>query len=144
MKLKGKSPHSLNTCTSKNTTVNYLISAQKPTDRISYPPIFENFIYAFDLTLGCENLYNYVQANVHLLSILYSTATRKKKGKGVKQLMAPGMKKIYGKEPRSHLSHCCAKNILTNTLKRKADHRMISFHAQNMTDFTCSEVCLLF
>lgn len=57
-----KKRHSLNTCSSKNTTVNYLISVQKPTDRISYPPIFENLIYTIyielNLTLECEKHYN--------------------------------------------------------------------------------------
>lgn len=95
MKLKGKKTHSLNTCASKNNTVNYLISAQKPTGRISYPPIFENFIHTFNLTLGCENIIIKVQANVNLSSILYSRDIVRKKGWGVKQLMAPGMEKTH-------------------------------------------------
>lgn len=83
----------------------------------------------------------HVQANVHLSSILYSRATVRKRGRAVKQLMIPGMKKMQ--MARSQESCCCAKNILANTLNRKAGHR-ISFYAQSLTGCTCSEVYLLF
>lgn len=53
-------------------------------------------------------------------------------------------KDAYGRDPRSHLSCCCAKNILANTLNRKAGHRMISFYVQSLTGCTCSEVCRFF